>query len=118
MSEESAFPRRHHLFVAASEPRAPRRVTGLAVLSSMLSSVAYATDFILATRVVAGVGAAYAVPIRLVIATLLTIVAFSYHSDHAYPTGGGVIRERMDRAPPRRAARGLHVLWRSTLSGC
>jgi len=56
------------------------RVTGLAVLSSdALSSVAYATDFILATLVVAGVGAfVYAVPISLVIATLLAIVAFSY----------------------------------------
>ena len=47
------------------------RVTGLAVLSSdALSSVAYATDFILATLVVAGVGAfVYAIPISLVIAT-------------------------------------------------
>src|SRR5437867_221051 len=68
------------------------RVTGLAVLSSdALSSVAYATDFILATLVVAGVGAfIYAVPISLVIATLLAIVAFSYRQTiHAYPTGGG-----------------------------
>jgi amino acid transporter len=68
------------------------RVTGLAVLSSdALSSVAYATDFILATLVVAGVGAfVYAVPISLVIATLLAIVAFSYRQTiHAYPTGGG-----------------------------
>jgi amino acid transporter len=68
------------------------RVTGLAVLSSdALSSVAYATDFILATLVVAGVGAfIYAIPISLVIATLLAIVAFSYRQTiHAYPTGGG-----------------------------
>jgi amino acid transporter len=68
------------------------RVTGLAVLSSdALSSVAYATDFILATLVVAGVGAfVYAIPISLVIATLLGIVAFSYRQTiHAYPTGGG-----------------------------
>jgi len=68
------------------------RVTGLAVLSSdALSSVAYATDFILATLLVAGVGAfVYAVPISLVIATLLAIVAFSYRQTiHAYPTGGG-----------------------------
>jgi amino acid transporter len=68
------------------------RVTGLAVLSSdALSSVAYATDFILATLVVAGVGAfVYAVPISLVIAALLAIVAFSYRQTiHAYPTGGG-----------------------------
>src|SRR5437870_1792582 len=68
------------------------RVTGLAVLSSdALSSVAYATDFILATLVVAGIGAfVYAVPISLVIAALLGIVAFSYRQTiHAYPTGGG-----------------------------
>src|SRR5216117_84548 len=68
------------------------RVTGLAVLSSdALSSVAYATDFILATLIVAGIGAfRYAVPISLVIAALLGIVAFSYRQTiHAYPTGGG-----------------------------
>ncbi len=68
------------------------RVTGLAVLSSdALSSVAYATDFILTTLLVAGVGAfVYAVPISLVIASLLAIVAFSYRQTiHAYPTGGG-----------------------------
>jgi len=68
------------------------RVTGLAVLSSdALSSVAYATDFILATLIVAGVSAfRYAVPISLVIAALLAIVAFSYRQTiHAYPTGGG-----------------------------
>jgi amino acid transporter len=68
------------------------RVTGLAVLSSdALSSVAYATDFILSTLIVAGVGAfSHAIPISLVIAALLAIVAFSYRQTiHAYPTGGG-----------------------------
>jgi amino acid transporter len=68
------------------------RVTGLAVLSSdALSSVAYATDFILATLLVAGLGAfRYAIPISVVIAALLAIVAFSYRQTiHAYPTGGG-----------------------------
>jgi len=68
------------------------RVTGLAVLSSdALSSVAYATDFILATLLVAGIEAfRYAVPISLIIAALLAIVAFSYRQTiHAYPTGGG-----------------------------
>src|SRR5436189_914663 len=56
------------------------RVTGLAVLSSdALSSVAYATDFILATLVIAGVGAfVYAVPISLVLAGFWGLVAFSY----------------------------------------
>ncbi len=68
------------------------RVTGLAVLSSdALSSVAYATDFILSTLIVAGVTAfSHAIPISLVIAALLAIVAFSYRQTiHAYPTGGG-----------------------------
>jgi amino acid transporter len=68
------------------------RVTGLAVLSSdALSSVAYATDFIVATLIVAGTQAlGYAIPISLVITALLAVVAFSYRQTiHAYPTGGG-----------------------------
>ena len=70
----------------------PSRITGLAVLSSdALSSVAYATDFILVTLIVAGsVAIGYVIPISIVIATLLAIVAFSYRQTiHAYPTGGG-----------------------------
>jgi amino acid transporter len=97
MSEDSAFSLKR-LLVGKPIPshlahhERLSRLTGLAVLSSdALSSVAYATDFILATLVVAGVGAfVYAVPISLVIATLLAIVAFSYRQTiHAYPTGGG-----------------------------
>jgi amino acid transporter len=68
------------------------RVTGLAVLSSdPLSSVAYATDFILTTLVFAGASAFwYAIPISLVIGALLGIVAFSYRQTiYAYPNGGG-----------------------------
>jgi len=71
------------------------RVTGLAVLSSdALSSVAYATDFIVATLIVAGTQAlGYAIPISVVITSLLAIVAFSYRQTiHAYPTGGGAYR--------------------------
>src|SRR5437867_4176075 len=71
------------------------RVTGLAVLSSdALSSVAYATDFIIATLIAAGTAAlGYALPIAFVIAALLAIVAFSYRQTiHAYPTGGGAYR--------------------------
>src|SRR5437867_13436904 len=77
------------------------RVTGLAVLSSdALSSVAYATDFILATLIVAGVSAfQYAIPISVVIASLLAVVAFSYRQTiHAYPRGGGayiVVKENI-----------------------
>jgi amino acid transporter len=71
------------------------RVTGLAVLSSdALSSVAYATDFIVATLIVAGTQAlSYAIPISVVITSLLAIVAFSYRQTiYAYPTGGGAYR--------------------------
>jgi amino acid transporter len=97
MSEDSAFSLKR-LLVGKPIPshlahhERLSRVTGLAVLSSdALSSVAYATDFILATLVVASVSAFwYAVPISLVIASLLAIVAFSYRQTiHAYPTGGG-----------------------------
>jgi amino acid transporter len=97
MSEDSAFSLKR-LLVGKPIPshlahhERLSRVTGLAVLSSdALSSVAYATDFILATLVVAGVGAfVSAIPISLVIAALLAIVAFSYRQTiHAYPTGGG-----------------------------
>ena len=66
--------------------------TGLAVLSSdALSSVAYATEEILRTLILAGAGALWLVtPIGVVIAVLLLIVAFSYRQTiHAYPSGGG-----------------------------
>src|SRR5436305_12921091 len=71
------------------------RITGLAVLSSdALSSVAYATDFIVATLILAGTQAlGYAIPISIVITALLGIVAFSYRQTiFAYPTGGGAYR--------------------------
>jgi amino acid transporter len=98
------------------------RVTGLAVLSSdALSSVAYATDFILATLVVAGVAAfTYAIPISLVIATLLAIVAFSYRQTiHAYPTGGGayiVAKENIGATAGLVAAASLLVDYTLTVS--
>jgi amino acid transporter len=97
MSEDSAFSLKR-LLVGKPIPshlahhERLSRVTGLAVLSSdALSSVAYATDFVLATLIVAGVAAfRYAVPISGIIAALLAIVAFSYRQTiHAYPTGGG-----------------------------
>ncbi len=68
------------------------RVTGLAVLSSdALSSVAYATEEILRVLVLGGLAAlTYSIPIGLLIAALLGIVAFSYRQTiHAYPSGGG-----------------------------
>src|SRR5436305_14075805 len=86
VSEESAFPTLKRLLVGKPIPSHLAHherltpVTGLAVLSSdALSSVAYATDFIVTTLIVAGPGALrYAVPIGTVIAALLAIVAFSY----------------------------------------
>jgi len=98
------------------------RVTGLAVLSSdALSSVAYATDFILTTLVVAGVGAfSHAIPISLVIAALLAIVAFSYRQTiHAYPTGGGayiVAKENLGDNAGLTAAASLLVDYTLTVS--
>ena len=68
------------------------KTTGLAVLSSdALSSVAYATEEILRTLILAGVGVLWLVtPIGFVISVLLLIVAFSYRQTiHAYPSGGG-----------------------------
>jgi amino acid transporter len=77
------------------------KTTGLAVLSSdALSSVAYATEEILRTLVLAGVSAlALATPIGVVISALLLVVAFSYRQTiYAYPGGGGayiVARENL-----------------------
>jgi amino acid transporter len=98
------------------------RVTGLAVLSSdALSSVAYATDFILSTLVVAGLAAfSHAIPISLVIAALLAIVAFSYRQTiHAYPTGGGayiVAKENIGAMAGLIAAASLLVDYTLTVS--
>jgi amino acid transporter len=98
------------------------RVTGLAVLSSdALSSVAYATDFILTTLLVAGVGAfSYAVPISVVIATLLAVVAFSYRQTiFAYPRGGGayiVAKENIAQSAGLIAAASLLVDYTLTVA--
>jgi amino acid transporter len=64
----------------------------LAVLSSdALSSVAYATDAMLAVLIPAGLLAVDATrPLAFLIAALLVIVTFSYRQTiHAYPQGGG-----------------------------
>ncbi len=89
--------------------------------SDALSSVAYATDFILATLIVAGVGAfSYAIPISLVIAALLAVVAFSYRQTiHAYPTGGGayiVAKENIGAMAGLIAAASLLVDYTLTVS--
>jgi amino acid transporter len=98
------------------------RVTGLAVLSSdALSSVAYAVDFILVTLIAAGSAAiGYLIPISIVIATLLAIVAFSYRQTiHAYPTGGGayiVAKENIGATAGLVAAASLLVDYTLTVS--
>ena len=98
MSEESAVPTLKRFLLGKPIPshlahhERLSRITGLAVLSSdALSSVAYATDFIIATLALAGAQAlGYALPISFVIAALLVIVAFSYRQTiYAYPRGGG-----------------------------
>ncbi len=64
----------------------------LAVLSSdAISSVAYATEAILATLIAAGSGILHLTfPISIAIVTLLAIVALSYRQTiPAYPSGGG-----------------------------
>src|SRR5438093_3914386 len=68
------------------------KTTGLAILSSdALSSVAYATEEIVRTLMLAGAAAlTLATPVGIVISGLLLIVAFSYRQTiHAYPSGGG-----------------------------
>ena len=101
MSDSSSFPTLKRLLVGQPIPshlahhERLSRITGLAVLSSdALSSVAYATDFVVATLLLAGTQAlGYAIPIGFVITALLAIVAFSYRQTiFAYPTGGGAYR--------------------------
>jgi len=127
MSDDSAFSLKRLLVgkpIPSSMAHHERlsRVTGLAVLSSdALSSVAYATDFILSTLIVAGVSAfSHAIPISLVIAALLAIVAFSYRQTiHAYPTGGGayiVAKENIGSMAGLIAAASLLVDYTLTVS--
>jgi amino acid transporter len=69
--------------------------TGLAILSSdALSSVAYATEEILRTLLVAGTASLWLVtPIGCVIAGLMLVIGFSYRQTiMAYPNGGGAYK--------------------------
>jgi amino acid transporter len=127
MSDDSAFSLKRLLVgkpIPSSMAHHERlsRVTGLAVLSSdPLSSVAYATDFILTTLVLAGAQAlGYAIPISLVIASLLAIVAFSYRQTiYAYPSGGGayiVAKENIGQMAGLIAAASLLVDYTLTVS--
>src|SRR5437588_4082315 len=100
--------------------------TGLAVFASdALSSTAYASEEILLVLAVAyAAGQAnsfnYVVPITLVIAVVLTIVAISYRQTiHAYPSGGGayiVAKENLGATPGLVAAAALLVDYILTVS--
>lgn len=91
------------------------KVTALAVFSSdALSSVAYATEAILAVLLVAGSQAlGLGMPIAAGIAGLLIIVAVSYRQTiHAYPNGGGayiVAHENLGQLPGLVAAAALLI---------
>lgn len=91
------------------------RVTALAVFSSdALSSVAYATEAILAVLILGGSQAlGLSLPIGAGIATLLVVVAFSYRQTiRAYPKGGGgyvVARENLGETPGLVAAAALLI---------
>ena len=98
------------------------KVKALAVLSSdALSSVAYATESTLQILVLAGVAAfGFTIPISLVIAALLAIVALSYRQTiFAYPSGGGayiVARENLGTLPGLIAAASLLIDYILTVS--
>lgn len=77
---------------AEAEQERMTKVKALAILSSdAISSVAYATEAILATLILAGSSAlGFTLPISIAIVLLLTIVALSYRQTiFAYPNGGG-----------------------------
>lgn len=100
--------------------------TGLAVFASdALSSTAYASEEILLVLAVAAAYGQtnafnYVVPITLVIAVVLTIVAISYRQTiHAYPSGGGayiVAKENLGTTPGLVAAAALLVDYVLTVS--
>jgi amino acid transporter len=98
------------------------KATGLAVLSSdALSSVAYATDAMLAVLVPAGLLAVGATrPVAFLIAALLVIVTFSYRQTiHAYPHGGGayiVAKDNLGIVPGLVAATALLIDYVLTVS--
>jgi amino acid transporter len=100
--------------------------TGLAVFASdALSSTAYASEEILLVLAVAYAAGQtnsfnYVVPITLVIAVVLTIVAISYRQTiFAYPSGGGayiVAKENLGTTPGLVAAAALLVDYVLTVS--
>ncbi|HEV2579469.1 MAG TPA: APC family permease, partial [Ktedonobacteraceae bacterium] len=94
----------------------------LAVLSSdVISSVAYATEAILATLIAAGSGTlGLTLPIAIAIVCLLGIVALSYRQTiPAYPNGGGsyiVAKDNLGTVPGLVAAASLMIDYVLTVS--
>ncbi len=91
------------------------KIKALAVLSSdALSSVAYSTEAAMRALILAGVGAlALTMPISIVVALLLILVATSYQQTiQGYPSGGGsyvVAHENLGQIPGLTAAASLLV---------
>src|SRR6266498_2598914 len=98
------------------------KTKALAVLSSdVISSVAYATEAILATLIVAGSGnLGLTFPIAIAIVCLLGIVALSYRQTiPAYPNGGGsyiVAKDNLGTVPGLIAAASLMIDYVLTVS--
>jgi len=98
------------------------KIQGLAVFSSdALSSVAYASEESMLVLMAAGAsGLRFSLPIALVIAGLLAVVATSYHQTvHAYPSGGGaytVAHENLGALPGLTAAAALLIAYVLTVA--
>jgi amino acid transporter len=98
------------------------RFKALAVLSSdVISSVAYATEAILASLIAAGsVALGLTLPIAIAIVILLAIVALSYRQTiPAYPNGGGsyiVAKDNLGTLPGLVAAASLMIDYVLTVS--
>src|SRR5438309_1749659 len=105
-----------------SEHERLTKFKALAVLSSdAISSVAYATEAILATLIVAGsVNLGLTLPISIAIVLLLAIVALSYRQTiPAYPNGGGsyiVAKDNLGTLPGLIAAASLMIDYVLTVS--
>src|SRR6266699_3294505 len=105
-----------------SEHERLTKFKALAVLSSdVISSVAYATEAILATLIVAGsVNLGLTLPISFAIVLLLAIVALSYRQTiPAYPNGGGsyiVAKDNLGTLPGLVAAASLMIDYVLTVS--
>jgi amino acid transporter len=107
---------------ARAEHERLTKVKALAVLSSdVISSVAYATEAILATLIVAGSASlGLTLPIAIAIVCLLAIVALSYRQTiPAYPNGGGsyiVAKDNLGVLPGLVAAASLMIDYVLTVS--